>query len=337
MAIILHYCSSKAYRQMRKYFTLPSITTIRGWLSKLEVKEGYSTTILKLLKLRASGLPINEKLVTIVMDEMSITQRLTYIANAKEDYFMGFPTKIGKEETNINQRASLVLTIMVKSIKSGFKQAIGYFFNASSANSNRLHDILQEAIRVVSDTGLIPKVITCDQNSTNRMLYRTLGVNEDRPWILHNNNEIYCIYDPPHLLKSSRNNMLRHNAVFDGQICSFPHITDLFHEDVKHVPRTVPKLSYDHVNLAPYAEMNVGKAAQTLSESVSAGIKAYVHTKKLPSAYLSTANFCEHFDKLFDCANSLTFKETKVRYTNLQMQKNIITKLTVTGSETTSL
>lgn len=96
-------------------------------------------------------------------------------------------------------------------------------------------------------------------------------------------------------------------------MCSYQHIVDLYYEDIKHIPRTVPKLTHDHVILAPFAEMNVGKATQTLSESVSVGIKAYVRTGKLPYNALSTANYCESFDKLFDCANSISFKETKVR------------------------
>lgn len=95
MAIILHYCSGKAYRQIRKYFSLPSVGTIKRWLSRLEVKEGFSKVIFKLLKVKAATLPLDERVVTIFLDEMSISQRLTYVANAKTDYFTGFPTKVG--------------------------------------------------------------------------------------------------------------------------------------------------------------------------------------------------------------------------------------------------
>lgn len=126
---------------------------------------------------------------------------------------------------------------------------------------------------------------------------------------------IFCAYDAPHLLKSSRNNLLRHNAVLDGKICSFQHIVDLYNEDIKHIPRAVPKLTYNHIELAPYAEMRVGLATQALSESVSAGFKTYAHNKQLPLDCLNTASYCEHFDKLFDCSNSSTFNETKVRHT----------------------
>lgn len=125
-------------------------------------------------------------------------------------------------------------------------------------------------------------------------------------------NKIYCAFDAPHLTKSSRNNLMKHNAIFDGKICSFQHIVDLFNEDIKCIPRMVPKLNINHVQLAPYAEMNVSLAAQTLSSSVSAGLKTYVSLKKLLATCLNTAAYSESFDNLFDCANSSTFNETKV-------------------------
>lgn len=103
MAIILHYCSGKAYKQMRKYFALPSINTIKKWLSRLDVKEGFSTVILKLLKLKAAALPRDERVVTIFLDEMSVSQRITYVANAKTDYFTGFPTKVSNLKFDVKE------------------------------------------------------------------------------------------------------------------------------------------------------------------------------------------------------------------------------------------
>lgn len=55
--------------------------------------------------------------------------------------------------------------------------------------------------------------------------------------------------------------------------------------------------------------MNVSLAAQTLSYSVTAGLKDYIKSGKLPTAALNTASFCEDFDKLFDVANSLIFNK----------------------------
>lgn len=129
LALVLHYCSTKAYKQMRQVFALPSISTIRKWLAKIDVGEGFSQTVLNLLKLKADTLPLDEKLVTIFFDEMAITEKITYFGNAKVDYFSGYPTKLPSSTyVNTSVRAKSALVVMIKSIKSGFKQAIGYFF-----------------------------------------------------------------------------------------------------------------------------------------------------------------------------------------------------------------
>lgn len=225
--------------------------------------------------------------------------------------------KVGRQNIDINKRANSALTFMVKSMKSGFKQAIGYFFNNSSSNSSRIQTLVKQAVKLVSDTGLIPKLIVCDQSSVNRSLFKSLYISPEKPWFEYKKSKIFCAFDACHLIKSSRNNLLRHNAIFDGRICKFDHIAELYNEDIKIIPRSVPKLTYIHIDLAPFAEMRVNLAAQTLSESVSAGIKTFVETGRLPKECLNTANYCERFDKMFDCANSSTFNETKVYFFNM--------------------
>lgn len=89
MAVVLQYCSTKAYRHMRKLFALPGLSTIRRWLGRIDIKEGFSITVLKLLKMKAAFLEDSEKLITLFVDEMAITERVNYVPNAKPDYFSG--------------------------------------------------------------------------------------------------------------------------------------------------------------------------------------------------------------------------------------------------------
>lgn len=317
LALILHYCSVKAYKQMRQIFAFPSVSTLRKWLAQIDVGEGFSTNIFNLLKIKASFLSEEEKLVSIFFDEMAITEKITYFGNAKPDYFKGFPTKLpGKSDISTNVRAKSALVLMIKSIRSGFKQSIGYFF-CKDMKSEDLKLIVDEAIQLVMASGFTPKVLVCDQNSINRALFtKEYHVSVEKPyfdvWMGSRTNRIYCMPDAPHLHKSTRNNLLKHNAVYNGGVCSFQHIVDLYWEDVKHTPRTVPGLSYDHIKLAQFAEMNVGLAAQTLSRSVAVGLRAYVETNKLQDGALFTAQYCEDFDELFDAANSSNFNTTKV-------------------------
>lgn len=317
MALVLQYCSTKAYRQMRQFIALPGLSTVRKWLARINIQEGFSPVIFQLLKLKASTLKEDEKLVTLFLDEMAITERVTYFYKAKPDYFSGFPTKLpGQDNTNTKVRAKSALTLMIKTIRSGFKQAIGYFF-CNGLTAVQQKSIVDEALTHIVDAGYIPKVITCDQNSVNRNMFsKEYGASVQRPYfdmaIGQKRNRVYCMFDAPHLIKSCRNNLLKHNAVWEGNLCSFDDIVDLYWEDVKHVPRVVPGLSYQHIRLPQFSEMNVGLAVQALSHSVVAGLKDYVRTGKLAKRALNTAKFCEDFDMLFDIANSSSLKEKKV-------------------------
>lgn len=317
MALVLQYCSTKAYRQMRQFLALPGLSTVRKWLGRIVIREGFSTTVFQLLKLKAATMNQAEKLVTLFIDEIALSERVSYFFNAKPDFFCGFPTKTPEmDRTNTKVRAKSALTLMIKTIKSGFKQAIGYFF-CTSMTASQQKSIVDEALRLLIEAGFTPKVLTCDQNSINRnMFYKEYAITEKAPFFdftagVHT-NRIYCMFDAPHLLKSCRNNLLKHNAVWEGKLCSFQDIVDLYYEDVKHLPRAVPGLSYDHIRLSQFSEMNVGLAVQALSQSVVAGLKDYARTGKLPKTALNTASFCQDFDHLFDIANSSNLKEKKV-------------------------
>lgn len=183
--------------------------------------------------------------------------------------------------------------------------------------SDELKLIIDQAIHYVTTSGFIPKALVCDQKSINRALFtKEYNISLEKPYFEQlvgtRMNRIYCMPDAVHLYKSSRNNLLKYNALYDGGVCSFQHIVDLYYEDIKHTPRTVPGLSYDHINLSQFAEMNVGWAAQTLSRSVAIGLRSYVRTNKLHDSALFTAAYCEDFDEIFDAANSSHFNSTKV-------------------------
>ena len=62
--------------------------------------------------------------------------------------------------------------------------------------------------------------------------------------------------------------------------------------------KLLPKLTYEHVNLNAYSVMRVNLAAQVLSASVAAVLKAFG-----PPETAATAKLCEMVDSFFDCLN----------------------------------
>lgn len=58
------------------------------------------------------------------------------------------------------------------------------------------------------------KAIICDQGPNNRSALTKLGFTKDKPWIYVNGNEIFSVYDVPHLIQNIRNNFLTSDLIF---------------------------------------------------------------------------------------------------------------------------
>jgi len=46
-----------------------------------------------------------------------------------------------------------------------------------------------------------PRVVLCDQGTNNQSAMRSLGVEWQKPFFLHNDQKIIVIFDPPRLIK----------------------------------------------------------------------------------------------------------------------------------------
>lgn len=64
------------------------------------------------------------------------------------------------------------------------------------------------------------------------------------------------------------------------------------------VYKLLPKITYEHVNLNAYSVMRVNLAAQVLSSTIAAVLKAF-----RPPEAAATPKLCEMVQGLFDCLN----------------------------------
>lgn len=86
--------------------------------------------------------------------------------------------------------------------------------------------------------------------------------------------QLRVVYDPPHLLKSIRNNLLIKDTIFKGKIASWNEIKTVFNADCQlgHT-RMNKKLTKHHVCAEKMKKMKVRVAAQALSGTTSAMLK----------------------------------------------------------------
>jgi len=73
---------------MSKYLCLPSVRSLRRWLQMLDVSCGINNNILQILEKKFESQPKSEKVISIVFDEMSLKQLVSY--NSQNDSLYGF-------------------------------------------------------------------------------------------------------------------------------------------------------------------------------------------------------------------------------------------------------
>ena len=112
------------------------------------------------------------------------------------------------------------------------------------------------------------------------------------------------MYDPPHLLKCTRNNLKNHDIEIDGVKVSWKHIFNFYKKDRLMDIRLAPKLTPKHIIENNFQKMKVCLAAQVFSRSVAAGMYLHILFNSLPPEAIHTIKFIKQIDRLFDCFNS---------------------------------
>ena len=133
--------------------------------------------------------------------------------------------------------------------------------------------------------------IISDQGSNFLSFTQDQGVAVQRPFLEMRGKRYYIIFDPPHLLKSLRNNLLKYNFLFENKIASWDHIKTFYNKEREKPIRTAPKLTSKHIDPNGFMKMKVKFASQVFSHSVSAGMLLYVRFGGLPSRQQVQLNF----------------------------------------------
>lgn len=166
----------------------------------------------------------------------------------------------------------------------------------------------------------------CDQGTNNRQAIKLL-INETRGVylrrgetakeniILINNQEIVPLYDPPHLLKCMRNNLITKNLNYtiDGvtKTAKWSHLQMLAKENPGYKGiRLIPKLTDDHINPEKMNKMKVKYAAQIFSRTVASNMGYLADKGIIPPECKETADLLLFMDKIFDSVNG-SYKKNK--------------------------
>lgn len=149
-----------------------------------------------------------------------------------------------------------------------------------------------------------------------------LGVTPDEPFFVLEGRKIYFLYDTPHLLTCTRNNLRAPHKLHIGQkIVDWSFITQLYESSHPLKLKLTKKLTDNHIYRKPFNNKKVKYASQVMRESVSVAIDVFIALGVLPASAKPTADFLEKIAKLFDCLNSSSVKNKQVTSYVMQFRK----------------
>lgn len=286
LALNIYFHGSKCCRLLEKLLYLPSVRVLQRWLKNVDITPGFSSTHLNNLSLIAKHFNEENKYCVLSFDEMSLRNHLSY--NASQDFVKGFENFGDEQSDNL---ANYALVFMLRGIAQNWKVPISYFFPSKSTPSNKLKPLLFKAIDLANEIGLKVKIVVCDQGSNNQSLYRLLGITNECPYIMRNNEQIHFLYDVPHLIKSLRNNFHKYGFTINENKILWTYVQQVYEKDKTQPIRAMPKLTDNHIYLPPFSKMKVKYAEQIFSNTVASLICTNISCGTLPQVAYHTAEF----------------------------------------------
>lgn len=300
----IFYRSQSAYKFLRDGlgFRLPHISSLYRWAPVKGIQPGYVNNAHLYLKSKFALLNQRERCVVLIFDEIRIRQNLTY--NILNDLIDGFED-LGAKRNRIF--ANEICVFMVNGLFDSWKSVLNYFVSANGVNGANLSEIIRNNLKICQDLGLKVCAVVCDQGPNNRKAYQILGVSEEKPFTIFNDEKIFCFYDFPHLLKSIRNVLLKSDLQTpDGKV-SFNVFREIYNLEIDNVAKTCLKFRSSHIAPNAFEKMHVRLATQIFSRTTAASIQTAFELnclKESSKEAIATKEFTLKVNNAFDCMDS---------------------------------
>lgn len=265
----------KAYKSLRTTFALPSRKTLMNIVNKIHFTVGIVPKVMEVLKISAEKLEFLDKHCLLMFDEMSIEPGLMY--DRRWDNIVGFEDIDGEKKLKFADHA---LVFMLRGLRRKWKQPVSFHFSQGGINSYQLKVLIKNTILALQEIGFIIVGTVCDQHPANVNAIKKLK--EESPKQSSSDidlfqigyTEIVAIYDPPHLLKGIRNNLIAHNIKYTmdnvQKKANWDDIIELYKLDEGDFnTRMCYKLTDAHIYKDKLKKMKVKHAAQVFSHRVS--------------------------------------------------------------------
>ncbi|KYN22222.1 THAP domain-containing protein 9, partial [Trachymyrmex cornetzi] len=305
-ALSLYFLSPKNYKELKKTIALPSVRSLQLFTQTWNTVPGINEKLFEALKVKLSTLPLIERHCVLCADETSLKSFLFY--DILRDEIIGFED-FGDRKTSVPAKSALV--IMARSIAGNWKLPVCFCFIETACPATFLKNIIFDIIIKLKNNGALVHAFISDMGSNFIQLSHMLNISVDNSSFVVDGERLVYIFDTPHLLKATRNNLLKYNFQIDNKIASWDHIVEFYKRDSKQWIKAAPALTKSHIEPNNFLRMKVKYAAQIFSNHVAAGMCTQMSSGFLPTEAVGTIDFIDHFDKLFDILNSSNVNNPK--------------------------
>lgn len=293
-ALHLNFHGPQAYRFLSSHITLPTQRSLRRWLSNVKMTPGIIPGVMASIKSQTRSWYARDRVCTFIFDEIVLKKNLSY--DVTHDIVHGFTDDGAERTSTIADRA---LVVLLSGISKKWVQPLTYTIGHTSTPSSVIRNLLVSLVQELKTAGFTVKAVVCDQGASNVFLANQLGVSVKKPFFEVENEHVYFIFDVPHLIKTTRNNLQAHKLCIGSDVVDWTYIVQLYRSNHEMRLCLAPKLTERHIFQKPFSNMKVKRATQVLSASVCLAILSLVYSKELPAAAMATAYFCDRMDKLF--------------------------------------
>lgn len=319
--------SGRGYRLLQSQFQLPSVRTLTSLLNRYPLDAGISKKVIRALKNKVDSLkdPQN-KFVTLMWDEVKLDANLQY--DRKLDKIVGFEDWGNRRTSTIADHA---LVFMVRGIKNNWKMPLSFTFCASQTTTALLINLIKSHVQLLKEVGLTLVNTVCDQGSSNvaainqleeqyRRFKAKKGLANDSTQIMLSGMKIIPIFDPPHLLKCLRNNLLNKHLEVEPseQVVGERHFAKWSHLELLHDldlyaetdNQRLWRMTKSHVDRRSIKKMKVKYAAQVFSRTCATFLAMAARYgcmtsagNRMPKEALHTSKLLVFINDLFDSVN----------------------------------
>ncbi|XP_026724779.1 uncharacterized protein LOC113491811 [Trichoplusia ni] len=286
-----------------------------------DINASINKKLMAQIKKSAQKMKPEHKLCVVLFDEMSLKPNVTY--NERKDRVSGFVTNGQDTQPEYADHAQV---FMIRGLVKNYKQPVACTFSQSATKGPELAKQLKAVITEIQQAGLIVVATVCDQgtndvNCIKYLLQEIRGIllrKSEEPEgniILVNNQEIIPLYDPPHLMKCIRNNLITKNIQYKKdskvQTAKWEHITALPRKPGQQRHKTGAKIDRLPLHSCKIPRMKVKFTTQLFSQTVATNMGYLADKGIISEDAKSKADVILFFDKLFDSVNGSYGKRKK--------------------------